>query len=136
MIKMTYPADYKYTKSHEYVKVDGDIGAVGLTNYAQDQLGDIVFVELPEVGQQVVQGEPFGVVESVKAVSDCYSPVSGTVVEINEALNDEPGAINTDPHGEGWFIKVEISDVAELDNLMDVKAYEKHAEEELARGHN
>ncbi len=133
---MTYPADYKYTKSHEYVKVEGNIGWVGLTNFAQDQLGDIVFVELPEVGQQVKQLEQFGVVESVKAVSDCYSPVSGKVVEINEMLNDEPGTINSDPHGAGWFIKVEISDASELDKLMDIKAYEKHAEEEAAKGHH
>jgi len=133
---MGYPADFKYTKSHEYIKVEGNIGWVGLTNYAQDQLGDIVFVEMPEVGQEVTQGEPFGVVESVKAVSDCYCPISGKVVEINEKLNDEPGTINADPHGEGWFIKVEIADMGELDNLMDIKAYEKHAEEEAARGHN
>ena len=133
---MAFPAGFKYTKSHEYIKVEGKTGTVGLTNYAQDQLGDIVFVELPEVGQEVTQGEPFGVVESVKAVSDCYSPVSGKVVAINEKLNDEPGTINTDPHGEGWIIKVQLADAAELGNLMDVAAYEKHAEEEAKAGHH
>jgi glycine cleavage system H protein len=133
---MTYPSDYKYTKSHEYIKVEGNVGTVGLTNYAQDQLGDIVFLELPEVGQEVKQGEPFGVVESVKAVSDCYSPVSGKVVAINDKLNDEPGTINADPHGEGWIMKVEIADPGELDNLMAIAAYEKHAEEEAKAGHH
>ncbi len=133
---MAFPADYKYTKSHEYIKVEGKVGYVGLTNYAQDQLGDIVFVELPEIGQEVTQFEPFGVVESVKAVSDCYSPVSGKVVAVNDKLNDEPGTINADPHGEGWIIKVEIGNAGELANLMDVKAYEKHAEEEAKAGHH
>lgn len=133
---MTYPADYKYTKSHEYIKVEGNVGTVGLTNYAQDQLGDIVFLELPEIGQEVKQGEPFGVVESVKAVSDCYSPVSGKVVAINDKLNDEPGTINADPHGAGWIMKVEIADPGELDNLMAIAAYEKHAEEEAKAGHH
>lgn len=133
---MAFPADYKYTKTHEYVKVDGKIGVVGLTDYAQDQLGDIVFVEFPEIGQEVRQGEAFGVVESVKAVSDCYSPVSGKVVEINEKLNEEPGTINSDPHGDGWMIKVEMSDPSDLDKLMDVNAYEKHAEEEAKAGHH
>jgi glycine cleavage system H protein len=133
---MGFPAGYKYTKSHEYIKVEGNYGWVGLTNYAQDQLGDIVFVEMPEIGQEITQFAPFGVVESVKAVSDCYAPVSGKVVAINEKLADEPGTVNTDPHGEGWFIKVEVADPAELANLMDVAAYEKHAEEEAARGHH
>jgi glycine cleavage system H protein len=133
---VTYPADYKYTKSHEYIKVEGNVGTVGLTNYAQDQLGDIVFLELPEVGQEVKQGEPFGVVESVKAVSDCYSPVSGKVVAVNDKLNDEPGTINADPHVAGWIMKVEIADAGELDNLMDIAAYEKHAEEEAKAGHH
>jgi len=133
---MAYPADYKYTKTHEYVRVEGNAGIVGLTDYAQDQLGDIVFVELPEVGQDVRQGEAFGVVESVKAVSDCYSPVSGKVMEVNEALNDEPGTVNSDPHGAGWFMKVEMSDPKDLERLLDVKAYEKHAEEEAKAGHH
>lgn len=133
---MAFPAGFKYTKSHEYVNVEGNVGVVGLTDYAQDQLGDIVFVELPEIGQEVTQGEPFGVVESVKAVSDCYSPISGKVVAVNDKLNDEPGTINSDPHGEGWIIKVELADAAELDNLMAIAAYEKHAEEEAARGHH
>jgi glycine cleavage system H protein len=133
---MAYPADYRYTKTHEYVKVEGKAGTVGLTDYAQDQLGDIVFVELPEVGKEVRQGEAFAVVESVKAVSDCYSPISGKVTAVNEKLNDEPGVINSDPHGEGWIMKVEMSDPADLGRLMDVKAYSKHAEEEAKAGHH
>lgn len=133
---MAFPADYKYTKTHEYVKVEGKTGIVGLTSYAQDQLGDIVYVELPEIGKEVRQGEAFGVVESVKAVSDCYSPVSGKVVVINEFLNTEPGTINADPHGKGWMIKVEIFDPADLGKLLDVKAYTKHAEEEAKAGHH
>lgn len=133
---MSFPADYKYTKSHEYIKIEGNVATVGLTNYAQDQLGDIVFMEMPEIDQEVTQFEPFCVVESVKAVSDCYAPVSGKVVAVNEALEDEPGLINSDPHGAGWFAKIELADSAELANLMDVAAYEKHAEEEAAKGHH
>ena len=133
---MAFPADYRYTKTHEYIKVEGKVGTVGLTDYAQDQLGDIVFVELPAVGQEIRQGETFGVVESVKAVSDCYSPVSGKVKAVNEKLNDEPGVINSDPHGDGWIMKVEMSDPADLDRLLDAKTYEKHAEEEAKAGHH
>lgn len=133
---MGYPATFRYTRSHEYIRIEGKFGYVGLTNYAQDQLGDIVFVELPEIGRKVTQFRPFGVVESVKAVSDCYAPASGEVVAVNAKLGDEPGIINADPHGQGWFIKIEISDPAELSQLMDVAAYEKHAEEEAARGHD
>lgn len=126
---MTYPADYKYTKSHEYAKPDGNKAYVGVTNYAQDQLGDIVYVELPEVGREIKAGDIFATVESVKAVSDCYSPVSGTVVEINENLLDAPEVINEDPHGEGWICAIEMADEKELDCLMDKAVYEKHAEE-------
>lgn len=125
-----YPSEFRYTKTHEWAKVEGDRVRVGITNYAQEHLGDIVFVELPEVGRQVKQGEAFGVVESVKAVSDCYAPVSGEVVEINEALADKPETLNQDPHGAGWMIVIRMSDPAELDNLMDAAAYEKHCEEE------
>ncbi|MFZ5767618.1 MAG: glycine cleavage system protein GcvH [Bacillota bacterium] len=125
-----YPKEFRYTKTHEWAKVEGDLVRVGITNYAQEHLGDIVFVELPEVGREVKQGEAFGVVESVKAVSDCYAPVSGEVVEINEALADKPETLNQDPHGEGWMVVIRMSDPAELNNLMDVAAYEKHCEEE------
>jgi len=128
---MTYPRDLRYTKDHEWIKAEDSRGRIGLTNYAQDQLGDIVFVELPEVGRELERGEVFGVVESVKAVSDCYSPASGKVVEVNEKLLDEPELINKDPHGEGWMTVIELSDPAELDQLMDAEAYEKHLEEQM-----
>ena len=112
-----------YSESHEYVKVDGDFGFIGITDYAQNALGNVVYVDMPEVDDEVAAGEEFGAVESVKAASDLYSPVSGTVVEINEALDDEPELINQDAF-ENWIIKVELSDKSELDALMDAKAYE------------
>ena len=124
-----YPKDLKYTKTHEWIRVNGDEGVVGVTFYAQDQLGDIVFVELPEVGSQVTQGEAFCVVESVKAVSDCYSPVSGEVVKVNDSLATQPELINSDPYQDGWIMVVKIADQAELDELMDVEAYGKHVSE-------
>ncbi|HHW19135.1 MAG TPA: glycine cleavage system protein GcvH [Firmicutes bacterium] len=126
---MTYPANLKYTKTHEYARVEGNKAYVGITNYAQDQLGDIVFVELPEVGRELKAGEIFATVESVKAVSDCYAPVSGKVVEVNEKVADSPELLNKDPHGEGWICAIEMSDPSELENLMDNVAYEKHASE-------
>ena len=112
-----------YSESHEFVRVEGDFGFVGITDYAQNALGNVVYVDMPEVDDEVSAGEEFGAVESVKAASDLYSPVSGTVVEINEALEDEPELINQDAF-ENWIIKVELSDKGELDNLMDAKAYE------------
>ena len=115
--------------SHEWVKVEGNVGTVGISDHAQAELGDIVFVELPEVGTEVAANESFGVVESVKAASDVYSPVTGTVVEINEVLGEEPGTINTGPFSEGWMMKVELSDPSEADGLMDAAAYEKHCDE-------
>lgn len=118
-----------YAKSHEYVKVEGEYGYVGITDYAQNALGNIVYVDMPEVDDEVEAGEDFGAVESVKAASDLISPVSGTVVEINEALEDSPEAINQDAFG-SWIIKVELSDKTELDNLMDAKAYEEFCEKE------
>lgn len=111
-----------YSESHEFVKVEGNVGFVGITDYAQHELGNVVYVDMPEVDDEVSQGEEFGAVESVKAASDLMSPVSGTVVEINEALEDEPGLINKDAF-ENWIIKVEISDASELDNLMNAEAY-------------
>ena len=111
-----------YSESHEYVKVEGDFGFIGITDYAQHELGNVVYVDMPEVDDEVTAGEDFGAVESVKAASDLMSPVSGTVVEINEALEDEPGLINKDAF-ENWIIKVELSDKSELDNLMDAAAY-------------
>ena len=111
-----------YMESHEYVKVEGDFGFIGITDYAQHELGNVVYVDMPEVDDEVNAGEEFGAVESVKAASDLMSPVSGTVVEVNEALEDEPGLINKDAF-ENWIIKVELSDKSELDNLMDAAAY-------------
>ena len=111
-----------YMESHEYVKVEGDFGFIGITDYAQHELGNVVYVDMPEVDDEVTAGEDFGAVESVKAASDLMSPVSGTVVEVNEALEDEPGLINKDAF-ENWIIKVQLSDKSELDNLMDAAAY-------------
>ena len=111
-----------YSESHEYVKVEGDFGYIGITDYAQHELGNVVYVDMPEVDDEVTAGEDFGAVESVKAASDLMSPVSGTVVEVNEALEDEPGLINKDAF-ENWIIKVEMSDKSELDGLMDAAAY-------------
>ena len=111
-----------YSESHEYVRVEGDFGFIGITDYAQNALGNVVYVDMPEVDDEVEAGEEFGAVESVKAASDLYSPVSGTVVEVNDALEDQPELINEDAF-ENWIVKVELSDKSELDNLMDAKAY-------------
>lgn len=118
-----------YSESHEYVKVEGNFAYVGITDYAQHALGNVVYVDMPEVDDEVEAGEDFGAVESVKAASDLISPVSGTVVEVNEALEDKPELLNEDAF-ENWIIKVELSDKAELDNLMDAKAYEEHCANE------
>ena len=122
-----------YSESHEYVKVEGEFGYVGITDYAQGQLGNVVYVDMPEVDDEVVAGEEFGAVESVKAASDLFSPVSGNVVEINEALEDSPELINQDAF-ENWIMKVQLSDPSELDNLMDAKAYEAICDE-VIRNH-
>src|SRR6201996_4628428 len=113
-----------FTEDHEWVDVDGDIGTVGISEYAQGQLGDIVFVDVPEDGKHVTKGDEAAVVESVKAASDVYSPVSGTVIEGNAALADHPGLVNSDPEGEGWFFKLTLSDPSELEGLMDEAKYE------------
>jgi len=127
---MEFPEELKYTEEHEWVMVEDDVVTVGITDFAQDQLGDVVFVELPAVGTMVEAGKPFGVVESVKAVSDVYSPVSGEVVEVNEELPDSPETINTSPYEDGWMIKVKLADTAELGGLMDADAYQGFVEEE------
>lgn len=127
---MEFPKDLKYTKEHEWVKVDKNIATVGITDYAQDSLGDVVYVELPQEGNAVTKSEPFGVVESVKAVSDLYSPVSGSVAEVNDAIVDNPEVINEDPYGDAWMIKVELSSAGELDDLMSADEYQKYIEEE------
>lgn len=120
---MSYPDDLAYSKEHEWVRVDGSRATIGITSYAADELGDIVFVELPEMGASLKQFGTFGVVESVKAVSDLFAPVSGEVVEVNEALRDSPELMNSDPFGEGWIARVQLADSAELDALMDAAAY-------------
>ncbi|HSB77650.1 MAG TPA: glycine cleavage system protein GcvH [Candidatus Methylomirabilis sp.] len=121
-----YPTDLKYTKEHEWIKVERDLGRVGITHHAQNALGDVVFVELPKVGRAVKQMETFGVVESVKAVSDLYSPASGEVVEANGALEGKPELVNQDCYGAGWMIVVKLANPKELDALMDAKAYEAY----------
>ncbi len=113
----------KFTPDHEYIRVEGETGVVGITNYAQEQLGDIVFVELPSVGKVLNKGDEAAVVESVKAASEIYAPVSGTITEVNEALSGEPGLINTDPTAGGWIYKIKLSDAGELDSLLDDAAY-------------
>jgi glycine cleavage system H protein len=115
----------KYTKDHEYIRVEGSTGVVGITPYAQEQLGDIVFVELPAVGKTLKQGDEAAVVESVKAASEIYAPVTGTVTEVNQGLSGEPGLINADPEAGGWIYKISIANAAELDALMDADAYAK-----------
>ena len=118
------PADLRYTKEHEWVRLEGDVATVGITAHAADQLGDIVFVELPAVGTTLSQLATFGVVESVKAVSDLFAPVGGEVVEVNEALASGPEVVNSDPYGAGWLLKVRVADAAEADALLDPAAYE------------
>ncbi len=121
---MNIPADLKYSKDHEWARIEGDVAVVGITDYAQNELGDIVYVELPEVGTQVEQGKTFGTIEAVKAVSDLFAPVSGEVVEVNEKLNDSPELVNQDPYGEGWMIKIKMSNPDEVKNLLSKEDYE------------
>jgi len=121
-----YPADYRYTKDHEWIKVDGSIGIIGITDYAQQELGDVVFVELPKIGAEIKTGQSFGTVESVKAVSEIFSPVSGKITEINLDLVDAPEKINQDPHNAAWLIKVQLADPKETQSLMDVAAYQTY----------
>jgi glycine cleavage system H protein len=120
----------RYTIDHEWVRVDGDLAVVGITDYAQSQLGDVVYVELPEIGRRVEQGKEAAVVESVKAASEVYAPVAGEVVEVNEALAADPARVNADPIGEGWFIKLRLDDPKQLDTLMDEEAYKRFVEEQ------
>ncbi len=126
---MAYPKDYKYTKEHEWIQTQGNTGTVGITDHAQESLGDIVFVELPKIGAQVQKGTSFGTVESVKAVSELYAPASGKVVAINEALNQSPESINKDAHG-GWMIKLDLSNPKEVNDLMSAEQYEAYIAEE------
>jgi glycine cleavage system H protein len=123
-----YPSDFCFSKDHEWVKVEGDTAVVGITEFAQKQLGDVVYIELPAVGADLGVHQTLGVVESVKAVSDVYSPVSGKVAEVNSGLNDAPETLNQDPHGKGWILKLKIKDKSELENLMSASEYEKFLE--------
>jgi glycine cleavage system H protein len=121
-------SDTRYTEDHEWIRVDGEIATIGISNHAQEQLGDVVFVELPEVGRQVKQKDPMAVVESVKAASDVYAPLSGEVVEVNEALNDDPALVNSGAESSGWFCKLKLTDPGELEALLDPAAYENLVE--------
>ena len=129
---MVSPSELKYTKEHEWVRVEGDTGTIGITDYAQDQLGDIVFVELPATGAAISAGQKFGEIESVKAVSELLAPVSGEVTEANDGLADSPESVNDDPYGDGWLVKVRLSDTAELDQLLSADDYEAFIEAEGA----
>jgi glycine cleavage system H protein len=123
---MNFPSDLKYSKEHEWVRVEGNNGYVGISDFAQKELGDIVYVEVETVGETIAKDAVFGTVEAVKTVSDLFLPVSGKVLEKNTALNDNPEAVNTDPYGKGWMVKIEITNPAELEGLMDSEAYKKH----------
>jgi glycine cleavage system H protein len=125
-----YPPDRRYTKDHEWVRVQGERGTIGITDYAQNQLGDVVFLELPEVGRKLQAGEVFGTVESVKAVSELFAPISGEVLEVNSALTDKPETINQDPHGAAWMLVVKITDASALKDLMDAAGYQAFVERE------
>jgi glycine cleavage system H protein len=127
---MSNPEDNRYAKSHEYVHVEGNTGTIGITDYAQKELGDVVFVELPQVGTELEAGDELGSIESVKAVSELFVPVSGEVVEINEALADNPALVNTDPWGDGWMERIKLADVTEVDELMTAEEYDEYLEKE------
>ena len=122
---MNIPQSLKYTKEHEWVREDGDTVTVGITDHAQGELGDIIFVEFPEIGQKIQKDEPFGTIEAVKTVADLFAPISGTVTEINETLDDSPESVNQDPYGDGWMVKVSVSEAGELDNLMSAGQYQE-----------
>ena len=129
----TIPEDSRYAKSHEYVHMEGDVGTIGITDYAQKELGDVVFVELPQVGTQLEAADELGSIESVKAVSELFAPVSGEVIEVNEALADKPELVNTDPYGDGWMVKIRLSDASEVDELMPADEYEEYIERESGK---
>jgi glycine cleavage system H protein len=122
---MNFPNELKYTSEHEWIRVEGNIGIVGITDFAQNELGDIVYVDIPVLGKTIAQNEVFGSIETVKVVSDLFSPVSGKVIEVNSTINDTPEKVNKDPYNEGWLIKIEISNPEELNNLLTSEAYQK-----------
>ena len=121
-------SDLRFTQDHEWIRVEGDVGVIGISNHAQEQLGDIVFIDLPEVGKELSKGDEAAVVESVKAASELYAPVSGEILEVNESLGDDPAQANSDPLGKGWFFKIRFSDPTQLDGMMDQAAYEDYLE--------
>ena len=123
---MNFPAELRYTKEHEWVKLEGDMATVGITDFAQGELGDIVYVEIETVGQTLAQDEIFGSVEAVKTVSDLFLPIAGEILEVNPALNNQPELVNTDPFGEGWMIKMKVSNIEDFNSLMDVDTYQAH----------
>lgn len=127
---MEFPEGLKYSKEHEWVLVEDRVATIGITDYAEQELGDIVYVELPEVGEKVVKDDPFGAVESVKAVSDVYAPVSGAVLEVNDALAESPETINDDPYGDGWMVRVEMTDTDDLKDLMSAEEYAEYVEQQ------
>jgi glycine cleavage system H protein len=133
---MAYPANFRYTKEHEWIDLQGDTGTIGITDYAQHELGDVVFVELPKVGTKLAAGKPLGTVESVKAVSEIYSPVTGEVTAINESLADSPEKINTDPHASAWLIKLKVANAADVAALMDAAAYQKYVDAKDKEAHS
>ena len=124
-----YPGDCKYTKEHEWISLEGAVGTIGITRYAQSELGDVVFVDLPEKGKALVAGEEMGTIESVKAVSEIYAPFSGEVLEVNETLNDHPEKVNADPYGEGWLLKLRVQNPQEIEELLSTEGYRSHVEE-------
>ena len=126
----SYPDDRLYSKSHEWIRVEGDTATIGITDHAQHELGDVVFVELPDVGEIYDEGQEFGTIESVKAVSEIFLPIAGEIVEVNKGLVDEPNAVNEDPHGDGWLVKVKVTSDGAALGLMNAAAYEKFVEEE------
>ena len=124
-----YPSEYRYTREHEWLKVEDDICTLGVTDFAQSELGEVVFVELPEIGHVFDAGDEIGTIESVKAVAEVYTPVAGEIVELNETLKDDPQVLNEDPHGEGWLIKLRFSSSSDFDELMDAEAYQAYTQE-------
>lgn len=127
---MNFPEDLKYSKEHEWVRVNGNVATIGVSDYAQDQLGEIVFVELPDEGEEFEKDDAFGVVESVKSVNDVYAPLSGRIIEVNDPVVDSPEIVNEDPYGEGWLVKIELSNLKEMGELMSAKDYEAYIKEE------
>lgn len=120
---MNFPADLKYTKDHEWIRIEGTIGTIGVTDHAQGELGDVVYIDIPDASATVASGGTFGTIEAVKTVADLYAPVSGTITEVNGDVNNAPESVNKDPYGSGWLVKMNLSDLSELDGLMDVDAY-------------